>query len=223
MPWHNRGMPSGIVLLLFIPIFASCSILNSGTVHLKYRDGTAKFNDVTYEIEENLSDLSVSIRNVQHRNEFENWDFNIRLTPSIHLDRQTFGTLETFTNERGEEEQFPTIRNRRLSSFANAKANWHTPMGQFVLTSGFGGAVYKRRSSRMNHISTTEIRKVDFVWLGFISDRVFVMLGPRYYVEQFEQFVFAFRIGMYWDEIPKRLKRPKMPIKPNPGQKVAQF
>ncbi|MEE3080048.1 MAG: hypothetical protein VX341_11975 [Bdellovibrionota bacterium] len=181
---------------------SSCSLLNSGTVHVKYTKFTADVDGVTYENKRGLGNVSVSVRNVQHPKEFGKWDFNFTIRPSIHFERHPLGTLATRLNTTtGEQEQIPDFTFRRLSSFANLKLTFHTPIGAFAATAGYGGALrdFDRPSDR--DILTTEIRKIDFVYYAFFSKRFFILMGPRYYKEEFEQVTFALRFGYFWGKI----------------------
>lgn len=186
--------------LPFILLFTSCSLLNSGTVHVKYTKFQAKIDGNTYENKKELTDVSVSIRNVQHPKSHGKWALNFRLSPSIHFEKHRLGTLATELVD-GEYQQKPDIKVRRLSSFANFKLLLHTPIGSFAATAGFGGALSKFDMSGGSSHRTTEIRRVDFVYYKFFSRRFFLLMGPRYYKEQYEQVTFAFRLGYFWGRI----------------------
>ena len=45
------------------------------------------------------------------------------------------------------------------------------------------------------------IRRIDFAYVAFFSKRFFFLMGPRYYREQYETFVFAMRLGYFWGDI----------------------
>ena len=60
-----------------------------------------------------------------------------------------------------------------------------TPQDIFRLTDTEGLDTYRTR----------EVKKIDFSWIAFFSNRMFVMMGPRYYEEAYESYVFQFRIG----------------------------
>lgn len=191
-----------IPLYLIFLLGYGCSLLNSGSVNLKYTKATATFEGVTYENKERLSDVSFSVRNVQHPQKYGKWNFNVRITPSIHFDKIRYGTLAQRTNAQGQIEQYPDLLFQRLSLMGNLAASWHTAIGAFVLKAGFGGAFYNLDDGQgFDTFRTREIRKVDLAWVAFLSKRFFVLLGPRYYVEQFEQYTFAFRIGYFWGRI----------------------
>ena len=166
---------------------------------MKYTKFRSEIDGVTYENKKNLGDASISVRNVQHPKSFGKWNFNFTLRPSIHLERHTLGTLATRLNTTTNEyETLPDIKMRRLSSFANLKLTLHTPIGAFAATSGFGGAVNQFKMANDTDTTTTEIRKLDFVYIAFLSKRFFILMGPRYYKEQYEQVTFALRIGYFW-------------------------
>lgn len=187
------------LLFLITLLGQSCSLLNSGSVNLKYTMARAKFEGVTYENKERLSDVSISVRNIQHPEKYGPWNFNVSISPSIHLDRNRYGTLATRLNSQGEIEQYPDLVFQRLSLMGNLAASWHTPVGAFVLKGGFGGAFYNLDDGQgFDTFKTREIRKIDLAWVAFMSKRFFVLMGPRYYVEQFEQYTFALRIGYFW-------------------------
>lgn len=187
------------LLFLIVLLGQSCSLLNSGSVNLKYTMAKARFEGITYENKERLSDVSISVRNIQHPEKYGIWNFNVSITPSIHLDRNRYGTLATRLNAKGEVEQYPDLVFQRLSLMGNLAASWHTPFGAFVLKGGFGGAFYNLDDGQgFDTFKTREIRKIDLAWIAFMSKRFFVLMGPRYYVEQFEQYTFAFRIGYFW-------------------------
>ncbi|MDD0853423.1 hypothetical protein HBN50_09955 [Halobacteriovorax sp. GB3] len=165
---------------------------------MKYTVSRAEIDDVLYENKARLSDVSISVRNIQHPKQHGRWGMNLKLSPSIHLDRHTFSTLST----REDGTRYPDIKLRRLSVLGNLKLSTHTPIGAFVLTGGFGGAAKKMTSPGvLDTIRTTEVRKIDFAWIGFLSRRFYVLIGPRYYREQFEQYTFAFRLGYFWGRI----------------------
>lgn len=87
---------------------------------------------------------------------------------------------------------------------ANAKIYFHTPVGAFAFTAGFGGTVYKMDDGgALNTIKTREIRRLDFTWTAFMSRRFYVLVGPRYYKAGYESYVFAFRLGYFWGQIKK--------------------
>lgn len=187
---------------------SSCGVLkllNSGTANIKYRISEATLNGVRYEEKARLTNPSVSIRNIQHHSAFEPWDFNVRLTPSIHYDDQDFQTGATFIDPNsGGAARRSDINIKRGLTLANLKATIHTPIGAFTASAGFGGTMYKiDDGSGLNSIKTREVRRLDFVWYGFFTDRFFVLTGPRYYKAGYETFEFAFRIGYYWGKMEK--------------------
>jgi len=197
-------LAKNLASILILILLSSCSVFNSGTAHLKYTVMDATFDDIEYENSEKLSDVSASIRRVQHPKAYGKWNINVNIAPSIHFDKNRFTTDETFINEQGIVEKHPDIMLKRLSSFANLKLTTHTPIGAFVLTGGFGGTFYDLSDGRgLDTLKTREIRKLDLAYVGFFSDRFFVLVGPRYYKEAFEQFIFAFRIGFFWGDFKK--------------------
>lgn len=178
---------------------SGCSILNSGTAHVKYSRINAKFDQVSYQNKERLSDISFSVRNVQHPSLFKSWASSLSIDPSIHYDRQLYGTMETFTNAEGEQERYPDIKVRRLSAFANGKWVNHTPIGQFALSAGYGlGLSRMVNKMSLSTIKTQSMLKLDMAYIGFVTDRLFLMFGPRYYIDRREEYIFAFRIGYFW-------------------------
>jgi hypothetical protein len=88
-----------------------------------------------------------------------------------------------------------------LAGFGNLKLILHTPIGAFAATGGFGGALSKFDKMNGSDYKRTEIRKVDFVYYRFLTKRIFLLMGPRYYKEQYEQVTFAFRLGYFWGKI----------------------
>ena len=191
-----------ISLCLLGLFFSGCSLLNSGTVHVKYTKFRTEVDGVTYENKKNLGDASISVKNVQHPKSHGKWDLNFTLRPSIHLEKHTLGTLATeFNTTTKAYETLPDIKMKRLSSFANLKLTLHTPIGAFITTGGFGGALSQFDMPGDSDIRSSEIRKVDFVYLAFLSKRFFFLFGPRYYKEQYEQVTFALRIGYFWGRI----------------------
>ena len=180
----------------------SCGLLNSATVNLKYTTGNAHINDVHYENKEKLKDISFAVKKIQHPRHYRIWDANFRINPSLHVDRTTFITDQTFTNSQGEQEVYPPIYMTRLMGFANLKMNFHTPIGQFFLAGGFGGSVYKMTDNAgLNTTKTREVRKLDFAYVAFFSRRIFILIGPRYIHETYQQYIFAIRLGVFWDRI----------------------
>lgn len=189
-----------LLFFSFIFLFSSCSLLNSGTVHIKYTKFRTKIDDVTYENKKNLGDVSFSVRNVQHPYRYGKWNLTFKLSPSIHYERHTLGTLHRAQNDDGVVEQLPDLKIRRLSGLGNLKLILHTPIGAFAATGGFGGALSKIEGNGYtdDDYMTTEIRKVDFVYYKFLTKRIFILFGPRYYKENYEQITVAFRLGYYW-------------------------
>lgn|GEM_PF-1608356 len=190
------------IICFFSFLTTSCSLMNSGTANLKYTSDKAKFNDVNYANRERLKDVSFSIKNVQNPHSLPKWNFNIRITPSIHYDRNSYGTLQTYQNEYGEIVTMPDIHISRLMAFSNLQFNTHTPFGSFVLAGGFGGSLYHLTDGAgLDTWRTREVRKADFVYVAFLSRRWFIHIGPRYIKDDNEQYVFAIRIGYFWGKI----------------------
>ena len=195
-------------LVILLPLISSCAVtrlLNSGTVNIKYRAVEATFEDEKYEISEHVTNPSFSIRNVQHPRAWGKWNLNLRLTPSLHYDDNTYQTGATFINtETGLEQTRPNINVRRGIILANLKTTLHTPIGAFALSGGFGGTMYRLDDGQgLNTIKTREIRRIDFAWYAFFTKRFFVLMGPRYYKAGYETYEFAFRIGYFWGRIEK--------------------
>jgi hypothetical protein len=177
-------------------ILGSCGLINASTVQLKYTDTEATFKGVKYENKEKLGEVSISVRNVQHPAKHGAWNFNIRISPSVHFDRFVYGPIEKTYDDNGNDTTPGDVKVRRLKMFGNLKANFHTPIGAFVATYGYGRAAYRQTDQEgLDTYRTREIKKIDFSWIGFFSRRFFVMMGPRYYEESYESYVFAFRIG----------------------------
>lgn len=188
-----------IIVLLSLTSCSSAKLLNAGTVHVKYTVSRASFDGQQYENKNRLGNISGSIRNVQHPNG-KRWDANFRLTPSIHFsntDYQSGGTrISPLT---GILETLPEINVKRLSGLGNLKLTFHTPIGQFSLNGGFGGTVYKlKERGYYETIKTSEIRKIDLAYTGFFTKRFFAMIGPRYFNDGNEQYVFSARLGYFW-------------------------
>ncbi|MBT3583881.1 MAG: hypothetical protein HN509_03160 [Halobacteriovoraceae bacterium] len=182
---------------------SSCSLislLNSGTAHIKYNVAKANLEGEQYENKSRWGDPSFSIRNVQHPRAWGKWATNIRLTPSIHGTRQTYQTGALKTNG----DQLPDLKFRRGSLLANVKWTNHTPIGAFAISYGYGIGVYKLYNEEdINTIRGRPIQKVDLAYIGFLSKRFFFLMGPRYYKQDFEQYVFAIRLGYFWGNIKK--------------------
>jgi len=188
-----------ILVLFFI---SSCSQLNSGTGTVKYTTADAKFNNVRYVNKEKMKNVSFSIKSIQHPDRYHSWAINFRITPSIHLDNNTFITQEKFTNSQGEQEAYPTIYMTRLMGFGNLKIQIHTPLGGLLAAAGFGGSVYRMKDSAgQDTTRTREVRKVDVAYIAFLSRRIFLYIGPRYIRDSYEQYIFAIRVGVFWDKI----------------------
>ena len=194
------------IILPIIILLNSCaftSLLNSGTLNLKYRSVRASFNDELYEISDRVTNPSFSVRNVQHPKSWGRWNLNVRLTPSIHYDDVTYESGGTYFNTTTNQiERLNNINVRRLITLGNLKATFHTPIGAFSVAGGFGGTVYRLNDGAgLSTYKTREIRRLDFVWYGFLSKRLFVLMGPRYYKTDYETYEFAFRIGYFWGGI----------------------
>lgn len=188
-----------LTLCLFSTGLISCSLINAGTVQMKYTDTEANFGGVKYENKQKVGNVSLSVRNVQHPKKYGQWNFNIRFSPSVHFDRFTYEAKEKTYAEDGFETTPGDIKIRRLKFFMNAKTNLHTPIGAFVLTGGYGRTVFRLTDTKgLDTYRTREIKKVDFSWIAFLSNRMFLMMGPRYYKEAYESYVFAIRIGYMW-------------------------
>tara|TARA_Y100000768_G_scaffold370540_1_gene336443 strand:- start:5405 stop:6019 length:615 start_codon:yes stop_codon:yes gene_type:complete len=195
-----------IFILLALSCFNSCAItrlLNSGTANIKYRASEAKIHGINYEEDDRVRSPSFSIRNVQHPRAWGKWNFNVRITPSLHIDNQTYTTGATYlSGETGRMETYPSVNVKRFITLANLKFTTHTPIGAFALSGGFGGTVYHMDNGAwIDTTKTREIRRIDFVWYGFLSKRFFVLMGPRYYKAGYETYEFAFRIGYFWGRI----------------------
>jgi hypothetical protein len=189
-----------ITLFFILLLSSSCAIFNSGTVHIKYTDVRADFEGVRYENEEKWGNISVSIRGVQHPKIYGPWNINLSLDPSIHYDRQSFTTTQTFVNEKGDDERYSNIHQSRLSLLGNLKLTTHTPIGIFTLSGGFGEGLAKIRGG-MDTIKTVQMRKIDFTYGIFLTERIFLLIGPRYYKENHDEFLMALRIGYFWGEL----------------------
>ena len=189
-------------VLLLTVLFSSCSLLNSGTATIKLSETRATFSGRSYRNREMLSDLSLSVRNIQHPNGFKKWDTNLRFSPSIHFDKTELFTEERLQLPSGEFTDFPDITIERASAFINLKLTAHMPIGQFVATAGKGIAGFRARDGEsLNTKRTREITKFEVVYVGFLSRRFFILTGPRYYNDGNEQFVWAFRFGYFWGNI----------------------
>jgi hypothetical protein len=191
-----------LCFLAFLLIFFNtqgCSLLNSGTVHMKYTTATARFDGVEYSNKERLKSVSVSARNVQHPSLYPTWATTLSLDPSIHYDTQIYGTQTSKPNKAGKLEPLPDIEIRRLSTFANIKAVQHTPIGSFTFSGGFGLGFSRLKDTRF--VDTLKIRgmgKLDLNYVAFITPRFFFMVGPRYYRDSRDEFVVAMRFGYFW-------------------------
>lgn len=195
----SRFLKILIILLIYL-CSQGCSILNSGTVHMKYTTATARFDGVKYSNKERLKSISVSARNIQHPSLYPTWATTISLDPSIHYDTQVYGTLASKLNpQSGMIEPLPDIEIRRLSSFANVKAVQHTPIGAFTLSGGFGLGFSRLKDTRF--VDTLMVRgmgKIDLNYVAFITPRFFFMVGPRYYRDSRDEFIVALRFGYFW-------------------------
>lgn len=196
-----------LILFLFtLFLLGSCSslsLLNSGTVSVKYRISEAKFDDVDYEAKERLTNPSFSIRNIQHPKKYGRWNMNFKITPSLHYDDTDYQSGFVSTNpDTGQLERLPIINIKRGITMANAKVTTHTPIGAFALSAGFGGTIYTMTDGAgLDTVKTREIRRIDFVWSAFLSKRIFVLTGPRFLTAGYESYEFAFRIGYFWGKI----------------------
>jgi hypothetical protein len=190
-------------LLFFTSSCAVTSLLNSGTVNIKYRASEATIHGVHYEEDKRVRNPSFSIRNVQHPKAWGRWNMNVKLTPSIHFDNQTYVTGASFYSETDQAVlNYPAVNIRRFILLGNLKLTTHTPIGAFALSGGFGGTVYHMDNDLwINTTKTREIRRIDLTWYGFLSKHFFLLMGPRYYRAGYETFEFAFRIGYFWGKI----------------------
>lgn len=187
------------LLVLFVVFhLSSCAVFNSATMHVKYTDVRADFDGIRYENEEKWGNLSVSVRGVQHPKVYGPWGINLSLSPSLHFDRQSFFTDETFVNVMGESERYPRIKQSRLAALGTLKLSTHTPIGSFTLSGGFGEALTKIRGKGLDTLRTVQMRKIDFAYSFFLTERVFIMIGPRYYQENHDEFLMALRVGYFW-------------------------
>jgi hypothetical protein len=192
-----------IALFIFITLINSCSssdmLLNSGTVHVKYTVSNATFNGELYENKTRLGSVSASIRNTEHPSG-KKWGASFKIHPSIHFSNTTYQSGGTrISSTTGILENLPEINIKRLSTLGSLKLNFHTPIGQFSLTGGFGGTLYKlKEKGTYETIKTSEIRKLGLAYTGFFTKRFFVMIGPRYFNDGNEQYVFAARLGYFW-------------------------
>jgi hypothetical protein len=188
--------------LILTFLCSSCSLLNSGSANLKYTVSRATIDGIQYENSDRLNQGSVSIKNVQHPAKYDRWNFNVGAKPSVHLDREIYGTLETRTDIAGNVSYYPDLTITRLMGFGNLTLTQHTPAGQIALNLGFGGSLYRMTNHEgLETHKTREIRRIDLAWIAFFKDRFYIQLGPRYYREAYESYVFAFRIGYFWGAI----------------------
>ena len=188
-------------LIFLLPLVSSCSIFNAGTIHLKYSDIDAGLEGNKYELKKKLGSVSASIRQLEHPKGLRSWDYIVKLSPSLHLDRFMFQAGNTAVTEVHD------LKYRRLSGLGNLKIAFFTPGGQLVFTGGFGGAIYSLNDGHgLNTLKTREVRKFDIAYSAFLTERLFLMMGPRYYKTAFEQYTFTFRIGYYWGDVPKGIK-----------------
>lgn len=190
-----------VSLLSMTVLSSSCGIFNAGTVSSKYNEVRATFDGRSYRNRKSLSSVSLSIRGIQHPYKFKNWSGNFRLSPSLHFDRTVLESTETVTLPNGSEYIPPRIKIKRLSTLGNIKYNWHTPIGQFVATAGYGLALFKADDDLgLDTFRTREIAKLDFIYIGFLSRRVFILTGPRFFYDQLSHFSIAFRLGYFWGD-----------------------
>ncbi|MDC1175311.1 hypothetical protein OAT67_07935 [Bacteriovoracaceae bacterium] len=174
-------------------------LLNSGTGNIKYTVSETKFNDIKYENKSRIGNVSFSIRNVQHPKTYGKWNMNLKISPSLHADDTTYQTAHTYINTSGALATLPDINVKRLMMLANLKLTTHTPIGAFALSGGFGGGVIKTKDGQaLDSVTTREVRRIDLAYYTFFTDRFFLLMGPRYYREASESFVFAFRLGYFW-------------------------
>ncbi len=193
---------AAIFLLWILSSCGTTKLLNSGTVHVKYTVSRATFNDHLYENKTRLGNISGSIRNVQHP-AGRRWAANFKLVPSVHFSNTDYvsggSRISTTTSLI---EPLPDINIKRLSGLGNLKLTFHTPIGQFTFNGGFGGTVYKfKEVGFYETFKTSEIRKLGMAYTGFFTKRFFVMIGPRYFNDGNEQYVFAARLGYFWGNI----------------------
>ena len=170
---------------------------------MKYRVSRATLNGIKYEEDERLRELSFSIRNVQHPRAWGRWNMNFRITPSLHLDTQTYTTGATFYDPETDSttNHYP-IKIKRFITLANFKVTTHTPIGAFALSAGFGGTVYSMENGHaLDTVKTREIRRLDLAYYAFLSKRFYVLMGPRYYRAGYETYEFAVRLGIFWGAI----------------------
>ncbi len=196
----------GVFLGFSLAGLSSCaplSIFNSGTVHVKYIKSKAEFYGAKYRERVKFRDPSASIRNVQHPKVFGDWDLNLRITPSIHYDDITYESEASIGINRagGGIDRYPLINIKRGILLGNAKLTAHVPIGAFALSLGFGGSLYKINGGDIDSLKTREVRKVDFTYMAFFSERFFLLLGPRYYLSGNETLSFALRLGYFWGDI----------------------
>ncbi len=203
-----RSFPAivpSLFIILVLGSLNSCAVtrlLNSGTVNIKYRASEANIHGVAYEEDERVRSPSFSIRNVQHPRAWGKWNTNIRLSPSVHYDNQTYTTGATYIDGDGVTQLRPALNIKRFITLANLKWTTHTPIGAFALSAGFGGTVYRMDNDHEIYTTKTrEIRRIDLAWYAFISKRFFVLMGPRYYRAGYETYEFAFRLGYFWGRI----------------------
>ncbi|PIK15393.1 hypothetical protein [Halobacteriovorax sp. JY17] len=199
-------LKKAIALLLILLLNSSCSIFNAGTAHLKYSDIDAGLEGNKYELKEKLGSISASIRQLEHPKGYRSWDYIVKLSPSIHLDRFEFQAGVAATSPTTTTNVYD-LKYRRLSGLGNLKIEFFTPGGQLVFTAGFGGAIYRLDDGHgLKTTKTREVRKFDIAYSVFLTDRIFLMMGPRYYKTAFEQYTFTFRVGYFWGDVPRGLK-----------------
>ncbi|OUR97110.1 hypothetical protein A9Q84_12330 [Halobacteriovorax marinus] len=168
---------------------------------MKYTSAEATIEGNRYEIKDRLANVSASIRQVDHPKKHGKWDLGMKISPSIHLDRLVFQTGHSMPDASGTYLRLPDLKYERLAGLANLRFTAFTPIGQFLITGGFGGAIYTLDDGQgLNTTKTREVRKLEFAYLGFLTKRIFILMGPRYYKSGFEQYTFAFRLGYFWGD-----------------------
>ncbi|MCK5073912.1 MAG: hypothetical protein KAQ98_10835 [Bacteriovoracaceae bacterium] len=192
-----------IALMLTFIFLTSCSVFNSGTLSIKYTQAKATFFEKNYQNKDDWTNVSFSIRRVQHPYTYGDWNMNLSISPSIHFDRTKLelnGNGEIRAEDRW---RYPDVKIQRGSALGNLKLTIHTPIGAFAGAAGYGIAGYYAKAPNLDTYKTSEIRKLDIVYIGFLSKRIFFLSGPRWYYDGNWQFFWAIRFGYFWGRIKK--------------------
>lgn len=189
---------------------SSCGLLNSVNISTRYSIPVENYNEVNYE-EEKISQKnffkvpSISVKNVSHPSFYKKWDFDKKISPSLHFEKHSLTTnTKRYNPKTNSLEKYPKLKIYRFSALMNSKIFAHTPVGAFYLVVGPGATIYKADDGEtINTIKGTDILKYEVSYVGFFKKRFYINLSARLFDSHLSMASAAVKIGYYFSDVNK--------------------